>query len=232
MDGTFAGRRPRTALHDPPRQERTARQRRPGRHRRRGGQADGLRSALDPVHPSRSRARPGLRRRARDRDSGRCRRRRGALEFRRALPQDDLRVAGAAPHLLGAPQEAPRVVPQDLPRALVLPRERRLSRHVLVQLRGEEADGRGAAERVGVACSATGSGSSPTSGATRRWGRGPRPSIAPGFVPSSSPSASSPPASARRPSSMRGAAAQSPVPAPARKPRCGSGARGTPCPRR
>ena len=61
-------RRAGPALHDAVREERDPRQRRPGRDRRRGGEADGLRSDVDQVHPDGARPRARLRRPARDRD--------------------------------------------------------------------------------------------------------------------------------------------------------------------
>ena len=76
MDGTFAGDGPGPRCMMPHVKNVHPRQRRSGRDRRGGRQADGLRSAVDQVHPHRARARPRLRRSARHRDRRRRRRRR------------------------------------------------------------------------------------------------------------------------------------------------------------
>ena len=54
--------RPGPAHDDPGAEGRHARERRPGGDRRGRGQDDGLRPDVDPLHPARARARPGLRR--------------------------------------------------------------------------------------------------------------------------------------------------------------------------
>ena len=59
MDGTTAGNGAGPRLMEPDSQERHPRFRRSGRHRRRGRQADGLRSAVHPLHPPGARARSG-----------------------------------------------------------------------------------------------------------------------------------------------------------------------------
>ena len=68
MDGTFAGDGPGPRCMMPLRQERDPRERRPGRDRRGRGQADGVRSAVDQVHPDGARDGARLRRSARHRD--------------------------------------------------------------------------------------------------------------------------------------------------------------------
>ena len=74
----------------------------------------------------------GLRRSARHRD----RRRHGGggreLAFRRPVQEDDVRVADAAPDLLGTDEEADRMVAEDGAGAVGLHRQRHLSRQLLV----------------------------------------------------------------------------------------------------
>ena len=120
-------RRPRAAVHDAARQERDSGQQRPGGDRRRGGEADGLQPARR-SSSSAWRTTPGL-------GCGDPREieivgdvEAGApeLALRRPVQEDDLRVAHAAPDLLGAAQEADRVEPEDRARAVVLHRVRRV----------------------------------------------------------------------------------------------------------
>ena len=68
-------RRAGAALHGPVHEERDPRERRSGRDRRRRGEADGLRSAVDQVHPDGARPRARLRRSARASRSSATRRR-------------------------------------------------------------------------------------------------------------------------------------------------------------
>ena len=68
MDGTFAGDGPGPRCMMPHVEERDPGERRPGGDRRGRGQADGLRSAVDQVHPHGARAGARLRRSARHRD--------------------------------------------------------------------------------------------------------------------------------------------------------------------
>ena len=76
MDGTFAGDGPGPRCMMPYVEERHPGERGPGRDRRGRGEAHGLRSDVDQVHPAGARPRPGMRRSAGDRDRRRCRRRR------------------------------------------------------------------------------------------------------------------------------------------------------------
>ncbi len=54
------------------------------------------------------------------------------LALRRAVQEDDVRLADAAQDLLGPAEEADRVVAEDRARAVGLHRERRLPRQLLV----------------------------------------------------------------------------------------------------
>ena len=54
------------------------------------------------------------------------------LALRRAVQEDDVRLADAAPDLLGPDEEADRVVPEDRARAVGVHRERGLPRQLLV----------------------------------------------------------------------------------------------------
>ena len=105
----------------------------------------------DQVHPHGARDGPRLRRSARHRD----RRRRGGrpreLALRRAVQEDDVRVADAAQDLLGPDEEADRVVPENGARAVGLHRERRLPRQLLVSDQREAHDARRAQEPLGPA---------------------------------------------------------------------------------
>ena len=144
-------RRSRTALYDSARQERHPGERRSGRHRRDIGEADGHGPVVDQVHPPCARARARLRRSARHRDRRRRGRRRRELAFRRAVPEDDVRRAHAAPDLLGTAAQADRVVVENSAGAMGLRRERRLSRQLLVSAQSESADARRAGQPVGTA---------------------------------------------------------------------------------
>ena len=93
----------------------------------------------------------GLRRPARDRNRRRHERGERELALRRAVQEDDLRLADAAPDLLGPVEEAARVVAEDGARAVVVHRQRALPRHVLVPDERRPDDGGRAVERVGPA---------------------------------------------------------------------------------
>jgi glycosyltransferase involved in cell wall biosynthesis len=73
------------------------------------------------------------------------------LALRRAVQEDDVRLAHAAQDLLGADEEAHRVVPQDGAGPVGLHRERDLPRQLLVSGQREEDDARGARQPVGPA---------------------------------------------------------------------------------
>ena len=98
----------------------------------------------------------GLRRSARDRD----RRRHGGggreLALRRAVQEDDVRVADAAPDLLGAAAQADRVVAQDGAGAVGVHRQRHLSRQLLVPVERRAPHQAGARQPVGPAVSELG----------------------------------------------------------------------------
>ena len=156
-------RRPGTALHGAAREERHPGERRSGRDRRRRREADGHGPDVDQVHPA------GARPRARDCGDPReieivGDEEAGARELalRRAVPQDDVRVADAAQDLLGSAEEADRVVAEDRARAVGVHRERGLSRQLLVSGQGEGDDGVRAREPVGPAVPALGAGDAPT----------------------------------------------------------------------
>ena len=74
---------------------------------------------------------------------------RGELALRRPVPEDDVRLADAAQDLLGAAEEADRVVAQDRARALGLHGQRHLPRQLLVSREGEAHDAPGARQRLG-----------------------------------------------------------------------------------
>jgi len=88
----------------------------------------------------------------------------------------NLCLAQPAPDLLGAAQEAHRVVAQDLARAVGLRGVGDVSRHDLVPALRPKAHPAGAAERVGAASSPTGTtcGPTPRGRATRTWVGRPR----------------------------------------------------------
>ena len=65
------------------------------------------------------------------------------LALRRAVQEDDVRLADAAQDLLGPAEEADRVVAEDRARALGLHRQRRLPRQLLVPDEREEGDAGG-----------------------------------------------------------------------------------------
>ncbi len=144
-------RRPGAALHGAARQERDARQRRPGGHRRRRGEADGHGSDVDQVHPHGPRARAGLRRSARHRDGRRPRGRERELAVHRAVQGDDLRGAHAAQDLLGGDAQADRVVAQDGAGAVGVHRQRDLPRQFLVSDARRTQHPAGARQPVGTA---------------------------------------------------------------------------------
>ena len=102
----------------------------------------GIDPLVDQVHPPRARRRARLRRPARDRDRGR----RGGgpreLALHGPVQEDDLRLADAAPDLLGALEEAHRVEPEDRAGALVLHRQRRVPRQLLVPAQRRPDDDR------------------------------------------------------------------------------------------
>ena len=127
----------------------------------------------------------------------------GELALRRPVQEDDVRLADAAPDLLGPAEEADRVVAEDRARAVGVHRERRLPRQLLVPGQREAHDARGARRAPGAGCSATGSTLTPDaqrlsrrsaddSGELKRTG---------GKALVRSRSASSGPASRKRPSS-------------------------------
>ena len=105
---------------------------------------------------ARSRAR--LRRSARHRDRRRSRGRRRELALRRPVQEDDVRVADAAPDLLGAAQEADRVVAEDRARAVGVHGQRRVPRQLLVPVAGKEEDARSPGQRLGPAVPQLGDG--------------------------------------------------------------------------
>ena len=80
------------------------------------------------------------------------------LALRRPVSQDDVRLADAAPDLLGPAQEADRVVAEDRAGAVGVHRERRVPRQLLVPGAGEEEDARRARQPVGPAVPALGAG--------------------------------------------------------------------------
>ena len=130
MDGTTAGVGPGAAHHGAGAQGRDARGGRPGRHRRRGGEADGLRPDVDPLPAAGPRPRPRGRRPARHRgrraagDRGRelglLGRRQPRQPGRRPALVRPLQGAAEAalPHAAGVPVRG-RLVP--LPRLPVVP---------------------------------------------------------------------------------------------------------------
>ena len=132
MDGTFAGDGPGPRCMMPHVEERDPGERRSGRDRRGRGEADGLRSAVDQVHPDGARDGARLRRPARDRDRRRRQRGERELALRRPVQEDDVRVADAAQDLLGPDEEADRVVAEDGAGAVGVHRQRRLPRQLLV----------------------------------------------------------------------------------------------------
>ena len=73
---------------------------------------------------------------------GDTRRREGELALRRAVQEDDVRLADAAQDLLGTAEEADRVVAQDRAGAVGLRRQRDLSRQLLVSAERGAADAR------------------------------------------------------------------------------------------
>ena len=75
----------------------------------------------------------------------------GELAFRRAVQEDDVRLADAAQDLLGPDEEADRVVAEDGARAVGVHRERPLPRQLLVSVQREADDARGARRPVGPA---------------------------------------------------------------------------------
>ena len=83
---------------------------------------------------------PRMRRPARHRDRRRHGRGGGELALRRAVPQDDVRLAHAAQDLLGPPEEADRVVAEDGAGAVGVYRKRRVPRQLLVSAQGQDAD--------------------------------------------------------------------------------------------
>ena len=121
-------------------------------------------------------------------------------QFVGPVQEDDLRVAHAAPHLLGAAQEADRVVAQDGAGAVGLHRQRDLSRQLLVSAQRGEADQAGARQPVGTAVRKLGAPDARRqrlSAGRRSAGRRSR---APACTPSNSHWAFSAPASRKRPS--------------------------------
>ena len=156
MDGTFAGDGPGPRCMVPHVKNVHPRERRPGGDRRGRGEADGIRSDEDQVHPDGARDGPRLRRSARHRD----RRRQSAgcreLAFRRPVQEDDVRLADAAQDLLGPDEEADRVVAEDGARAVGLHRQRDLPRQLLVPGEREDAPWRACSRARGAGCSATG----------------------------------------------------------------------------
>ncbi len=78
------------------------------------------------------------------------------LALRRAVQEDDVRLADAAQDLLGPDEEADRVVPEDGARAVGLHRQRHLPRQLLVSGQREAHDARRARRAPGAGCSATG----------------------------------------------------------------------------
>jgi len=128
----------------------------------------GLRPDEGPqVRPPGARARARDWRPARDRDRRRRRGRQRELAFRRPVQEHDLRGEEPAPHLLGAAQEADRVVAQDLAGAVGLLCLGRLPRRHLVSAPCEEAHQAGCSTASGGGCSTTGERCSRT-----RSGRG------------------------------------------------------------
>ena len=91
---------------------------------------------------------------------------RAELALRRPVQEDDVRLADAAQDLLGPAQEADRVVAEDRAGAVVLHRERRLPRQLLVPGAGEEEDARRARQRLGTAVPALGTRDDATAAAT------------------------------------------------------------------
>ena len=73
----------------------------------------------------------------------------GELELRRAVQEDDLRLADAAQDLLGPAEGAHRVVAEDRAGTVVLHGQRHLPRFVLVPVHREDADAAGARQRLG-----------------------------------------------------------------------------------
>ena len=73
------------------------------------------------------------------------------LALRRAVQEDDLRLADAAQDLLGPDEEADRVVAEDGARAMGLHRQRALSRQLLVSVQRQADDARRAGEPMGPA---------------------------------------------------------------------------------
>jgi hypothetical protein len=73
----------------------------------------------------------------------------GELALRRAVQEDDLRLADAAQDLLGPDEEADRVVAQDGAGAVGLHRERDLPRQLLVSVQAQAHDARRPREPVG-----------------------------------------------------------------------------------
>ena len=80
------------------------------------------------------------------------------LALRRPVQEDDVRLAHAAPHLLGPAAQADRVVAQDRAGAVGLHRQRPLSRQFLVPAQRRAPHEAGARQSRGAGSSRTGSG--------------------------------------------------------------------------
>ena len=131
------------------------------------------------------------------------------LAVRRPVQGDDVRLAHAAPDLLGAAAQAGRVVAQDLPRAVGLHRQRHLSRQLLVSVERRAHDAHGARPAHGAVCFRTGTAVTPDADGFPDVGNSRRRRRAPGPARSRSRSASSGRASRKRRSSRAAAAARS-----------------------
>ena len=129
------------------------------------------------------------------------------------LQADDVRVEDAAPDLLGALEEARRVEPEDGAGALVLHRQRRVPRQLLVPAQRGPADGRRARQRLGPAVPELGDrrAEEPTPTATRTSGARPPRSAAWARRRSGGRSACSARAWPRRPSSPTASARSSAI---------------------
>src|SRR5690606_25755012 len=104
---------------------------------------DGLRPDADSLYPDGPRHEARMRRSTGDQDRRRRRGREPELALRRTVPADDVRLADAAPDLLGAAPRADGVVAPDGAGALGVHRERALSRQLLVpvECRAHDAPG-------------------------------------------------------------------------------------------
>ncbi len=130
-----------------------------------------------------------LRRPARYRDRRRRGRRSGELALRRPIQENDVRVAHAAPDLLGAAAQTDRVVTEDRARAVGLRGERGVSRQLLVSAEGQSTHARSTGEPVGPPVPRMGDGGRRWRMATRVSGASPGQPSAPACARSSDQSA-------------------------------------------